>query len=154
MRLMALYLFVAALCAATAAAADVAPPLKLSAADMDRMAAAASAATVPLGQDGPTILVLRRTKSGQPEVHDGLNDFFVVRSGQATVHVGGKVTGNREVSPGEWRGGVLTGATAFDIGPGDTLWIPAGMAHQIVIPEGGALSYLAFKSGRTLPRSE
>ena len=86
----------------TAVTAEVAAPLKLSAAEMDRMVGTpsrgAAMGTLPVGERGPKVLVLRRTKSGEAEVHDSLNDLFLVRSGRATVTVGGTVTGNRQTS--------------------------------------------------------
>jgi mannose-6-phosphate isomerase-like protein (cupin superfamily) len=136
----------------TAVAAEVAPPRKLSAAELDRMVASpsrgAAMGTLPVGERGPKVLVMRRTKSGEAEVHDALNDVFLVRSGRATVTVGGTVTGNRQTSPGEWRGGTIAGASNFEVGPGDVLWIPAGVPHQIIVPDNGDFSYLAFKSAK------
>ena len=136
--------------AASAGASEVAAPFKLSTADIDRMVATsrngAAMGTVPTGAKGPRVLVLRRTQSGEPEVHDLYNDVFVVRSGRATVMIGGTVAGNRQVSSGEWRGGTITGAAPFEVAPGDVLWIPAGLPHQVILPRGADFSYLTFKS--------
>lgn len=101
-------------------------------------------AQVPTGP-GTILLAARRTADGLVEVHTKLNDEFVVQSGRAKVLVGGKVEGNRETAPGEWRGGKVTGARAYALGPGDVLWIPAGAPHQTLVPKGGSFSYLAFK---------
>ena len=100
-------------------------------------------APVPAGP-GTTMLAAHRTADGQVEVHLKLNDEFVVQSGHATVLVGGKVEGNRETAPGEWRGGAISGARSYQLGPGDVLWIPAGSPHQVT-PKGGAFRYLAIK---------
>jgi hypothetical protein len=59
---------------------------------------------------GTTMLIVRRDADGQVEIHTRLNDEFVVQAGHATVLVGGKVSGNKETAPGEWRGGVVSGA--------------------------------------------
>ncbi|MGZ6015495.1 MAG: AraC family ligand binding domain-containing protein, partial [Phenylobacterium sp.] len=101
-------------------------------------------APVPSGP-GTTMLAAHRTADGQVEVHLKLNDEFVVQSGHATVLVGGKVEGAKETAPGEWRGGKVTGAKAYQLGPGDVLWIPAGAPHQALVPKGGDFRYLAFK---------
>ena len=102
-------------------------------------------APVPTGP-GTTLLIARRDADGQVEVHTRLNDEFVVQAGHATVLVGGKVEGNRETAPGEWRGGRISGARAYALGPGDVLWIPAGAPHQTLVSKGGgAFQYLAFK---------
>jgi len=103
-------------------------------------------ATAPVATGpGTTILAAHRDADGQVEVHTKLNDEFVVLSGHATVLVGGKVEGNKETAPGEWRGGKVSGAKAYQLGPGDVLWIPAGAPHQSLVPKGGDFRYLAFK---------
>jgi mannose-6-phosphate isomerase-like protein (cupin superfamily) len=103
-------------------------------------------ATAPVAAGpGTTILAAHRDADGQVEVHTKLNDEFVVLSGHATVLVGGKVEGNKQTAPGEWRGGKITGAKAYALGPGDVLWIPAGAPHQSLVPKGGDFRYLAFK---------
>jgi mannose-6-phosphate isomerase-like protein (cupin superfamily) len=134
----------------SSALAEGTPPFKLSAADLDRMVTAPDGGPVsgklPAGEKGPLVLVLRRIKDGEAEVHDHLSDVFVVRSGRATVLIGGTVAGNRQTAPGEWRGGTITGADRFEIGPGDVLWIPAGSPHQVLVPQGGDFRYLAVKS--------
>ncbi len=101
-------------------------------------------AQAPTGP-GTTMLIAHRDADGQVEVHTRLNDEFVVQAGHATVLVGGKVEGNKETAPGEWRGGKVTGAKAHALGPGDVLWIPAGAPHQTLVPKGGDFRYLAFK---------
>jgi mannose-6-phosphate isomerase-like protein (cupin superfamily) len=90
------------------------------------------------------VLAARRLKAGEVEVHDHLNDEFVVQSGHAVVRVGGRVSGNHQTAPGEWRGGAITGGHSYQLAPGDVLWIPAGSPHQVT-PKGGAFRYLAFK---------
>lgn len=93
---------------------------------------------------GATVLAARRVKPGEVEVHERLNDEFVVQSGHAVVRVGGRVNGNRQTAPGEWRGGEMSGGHSYQMAPGDVLWIPAGAPHQVT-PKGGAFRYLAFK---------
>jgi mannose-6-phosphate isomerase-like protein (cupin superfamily) len=103
-------------------------------------------ATAPLPTGpGAIVLAARRDQDGDVEVHDHLNDELVVRSGHAVFRVGGTVAGNRQTAPGEWRGGAITGGDLYRLGPGDTLWIPAGQPHQALIGKGGSFSYLAMK---------
>jgi mannose-6-phosphate isomerase-like protein (cupin superfamily) len=134
--------------AAGAAAAQAGQGVYQSAAQIAALVAktkdGVATAPVPAGP-GTTMLAAHRTADGQVEVHLKLNDEFVVQSGHATVLVGGKVEGNRETAPGEWRGGKVTGAKAYQLGPGDTLWISAGAPHQTLVPKGGDFRYLAFK---------
>ncbi|MDE2410255.1 MAG: hypothetical protein KGM18_00615 [Sphingomonadales bacterium] len=102
-------------------------------------------ATLPTGAGGPTIMVVRRTASGEPEIHERFDDIFVVRSGRARVTVGGTITRNRMTSPGEARGGTISGGEQIEIGVGDVLWIPAGKPHQVILPDGGEVSYVVVK---------
>ena len=119
----------------------------VSAAELKAMVAkttdGVATAPVPTGPDA-TVLVARREKGGDVEVHEHLNDEFVVQSGRATVKVGGKLAGQRQTAPGEWRGGTITGSHSYQLAPGDVLWIPAGAPHQVT-PIGGPFSYLAVK---------
>ena len=134
--------------ASAATAADTAQGVYVPAAQIAALAAktkdGVATAPVPAGP-GTTMLAAHRTADGQVEVHLKLNDEFVVQSGHATVLVGGKVEGNRETAPGEWRGGKITGARSYQLGAGDVLWIPAGAPHQTLVPKGGDFRYLAFK---------
>ena len=103
-------------------------------------------ATAPLPTGpGAIVLAARRDRDGEVEVHEHLNDELVVRSGHAVFRVGGTVAGNRQIGPGEWRGGVIAGGDLYRLGPGDTLWIPAGQPHQALVGKGGSFSYLAVK---------
>jgi mannose-6-phosphate isomerase-like protein (cupin superfamily) len=101
-------------------------------------------APVPAGP-GATILMVRRDRDGEVEVHEHLNDEFVVQAGHAVVRVGGTVTGNRQTAPGEWRGGTMSDGSFYHLSPGDVLWIPAGQPHQTLVGQAGSFSYLAFK---------
>lgn len=103
-------------------------------------------ATAPLPTGpGAVVLAARRDRDGEVEVHEHLNDELVIRSGHAVFRVGGTVAGNRQTAPGEWRGGTITGGDLYRMGPGDVLWIPAGMPHQALVDKGDPLSYLAIK---------
>jgi mannose-6-phosphate isomerase-like protein (cupin superfamily) len=101
-------------------------------------------APVPTGP-GATVLMVRRDRDGEVEVHEHLNDEFVVQAGHAVVRVGGTVSGNHQTAAGEWRGGTLEGGSFYHLSPGDVLWIPAGQPHQTLVTKGGSFSYLAFK---------
>ena len=101
-------------------------------------------APVPTGP-GATVLMARRDRDGEVEVHERLNDEFVVQSGHAVVRVGGPVSGNRQTAPGEWRGGTMSDGSFYRLSPGDVLWIPAGQPHQVLVGKGAPFSYLAFK---------
>lgn len=144
-------ILLAGLSALAGAAAAQAPEdgVRVSAADLAAMVAKVGAsgavnAPVPTGP-GATVLIVRREAVGEVEVHDKVNDEFVVQSGHAQVRVGGKVTGARQTAPGEWRGGTVTGGKTYDLGPGDVLWIPAGSPHQVTARKADPFVYLAVK---------
>lgn len=131
-------------------AEDVPPPQKFTPAQLDAIGQMQplqlKLGFLPVGKNGPVVVVLQRGQSGEVEIHETINDVFVVRSGRATVLVGGSVTGNRSTGPGEWRGGTVSGAQTFTVQPGDLLWIPAGMPHQVVLQGNAKFKYLTFKS--------
>ncbi len=94
------------------------------------------------------LLMIRRDKPGEVEVHTEQNDVIVIESGQATVTMGGTVLGNREIRPTEWRGGVATGGKSYRVARGDLILIPAGIPHQVLVSKGQAVTYLAIKTAR------
>jgi mannose-6-phosphate isomerase-like protein (cupin superfamily) len=102
-------------------------------------------AVSPLPTGQAVVVMVRRDRNGEIELHMTQDDVFVAHDGYATVMIGEQVTGNRQVSPGEWRGGAMIGARSYPMAPGDVLWIPAGLPHQVVVPAHGAFNYLAFK---------
>lgn len=91
-------------------------------------------------------LVVRREKAGDVELHDQMNDVIVIQAGKATMVMGGRAEGQRQIRPGEWIGGRINGGRSYAMRPGDVLWIPAGIPHQMLITHGGSFTYLAIKS--------
>jgi ribosomal protein L16 Arg81 hydroxylase len=97
------------------------------------------------GTPGYKVLVIERTSTGDAEVHMEWNDVIVVQHGHARFLVGGQIKGNHETSPGEWRGGEMTGAKEYSLAEGDLLLIPGGLPHKAIVTE-GAFTYLAIKT--------
>lgn len=91
-------------------------------------------------------LLLRRAVSGAPELHVRVNDFFVVLSGAGEIEVGGRVTGEKTVAPGEKRGEKLVGGVRYRVGPGDVLLVPANHWLQVLIAKGQVLRALIIKT--------
>ena len=139
---------IAGLLATTGAARAADAPHHVQAAQLQAMVKTTKdgviTAPVPTGP-GATVLMVRRDRDGDVEVHEHLNDEFVVQGGHAVVRVGGTVSGNHQTAPGEWRGGTITDGSFYHLSPGDVLWIPAGQPHQTLVAKGGSFSYLAFK---------
>jgi len=98
-----------------------------------------------------TILIARRDKSGEVEVHGVVDDILIAETGHATVVVGGHVTGNRETAANEWRGGEQSGGKAYDVGPGDLVLIPAGSPHTVTVPADASFTYLMVKTPAQYP---
>lgn len=90
-------------------------------------------------------LQIRRARSGVPEVHDRWTDVTVVQAGRASLLSGGRVSGSHVETPGEHRGGTITGGNSRPVGPGDLMIIPAGIPHQYIIAPGDSLRYLTVK---------
>ena len=106
--------------------------------------------SVPTGPGG-IVVFAHRTRTGEAEIHMNLNDEIIVESGRGTMLVGGRVDNGREVSSGEWRGGTLTGGRGYALAAGDTLWIPAGTPHRLVLTDGGDIRYFAVKFRAEMP---
>ncbi|HNP34803.1 MAG TPA: hypothetical protein PKK10_03015 [Woeseiaceae bacterium] len=100
---------------------------------------------LPTGTSGPVVVAVRRETSGEVEIHEHFHDIFVAQSGRASVLLGGDVEGQHETSPGEWLGGTMVGSQTYKFEAGDVIWIPAGVPHRMLIPDGGTFIYLAFK---------
>lgn len=90
-------------------------------------------------------LQIRRHRSGMPEVHDRWTDVTVVQAGRGTLLSGGRVSGSHVETPGEHRGGTITGGTSRPVGAGDLMIIPAGVPHQYMLAAGDSLRYLTVK---------
>ena len=92
--------------------------------------------------------IVQRTVSGKVETHDFWTDYMVIVEGNATITIGGKVTGNAKNpngQAGEWLGDSSTGGKVYDLVPGAMIIIPKGVPHWMQLPPGGHLHYIAFK---------
>jgi len=140
-------------CASTAAiaqqGADAAPGVRrlsgpvLNAAVRD-LKDGAAVYLVPTGGKA-IVLLARRDRDGEVEVHGTRHDEMIVREGEAILRVGTDVRGGRILPDGEGRGGTLSGARDFPLSAGDVVWIPAGTPHQVIVPAGQVFTYLTVK---------
>ncbi|MDB4882834.1 MAG: hypothetical protein JWL95_1600, partial [Gemmatimonadetes bacterium] len=90
--------------------------------------------TLQIGRfEGLTNGLTTRDSAGVHERHEGFTDIFVVQKGSARLLYGGTVEGQRETTPGEWRGGTIRGGTQSELRPGDVVVIPAGIPHQMLL---------------------
>ena len=120
------------------------------AAALDRLAAhlAASAVTGESFEKRPGMEVVesRRVRDGSVEVHDAWMDVTYVQAGRATLLTDGHVTGAMTLTtPGEHRGGQISGGTPQVLGAGDVVVVPAGVPHQFRVAAGDSIRYLTVK---------
>ena len=92
-----------------------------------------------------SVLLVRRTRPGQAEVHTALTDVWYVIDGSGTLVTGGNAVAAKTIAPGELRGSGVSGGIARHIGKGDIVDIPAGVPHWVSKVDGKELVYLTVK---------
>jgi mannose-6-phosphate isomerase-like protein (cupin superfamily) len=106
-----------------------------------------SAIAKQMNSDTSTVIwSIKRQQSGEVELHRSWNDVIIAKEGTATVLVGDKVEGNRLFKPNEWLGGKIIGGHEYTLKPGDVLFIPAGLGHQMTLPAKQSFTYLVIKT--------
>lgn len=95
-----------------------------------------------------TCIALRRTASGEAELHEEWDDVMMVQAGSGTLLVGGELQGARTSAPGELRGGEIRGGSRQPLAVGDMMLVPAGTPHQVELAPGGSITYLVVKVRR------
>jgi mannose-6-phosphate isomerase-like protein (cupin superfamily) len=86
-----------------------------------------------------------RSKSGGGELHQNFADFFTILDGHATLITGGEVVDPKTTAPGELRGTSVKDGTRQELTAGDEVHIPAGMPHQMLVPNGATVTYFVVK---------
>jgi mannose-6-phosphate isomerase-like protein (cupin superfamily) len=90
-------------------------------------------------------MVALRHKDGGGEIHENFADFFFVVQGSATLLTGGTLENPKTEKPGEIRGSSLQNGTSTSLSQGDFVHIPAGLPHQLLIPQGSTFIYYVIK---------
>jgi mannose-6-phosphate isomerase-like protein (cupin superfamily) len=141
--------FGAALVASAAMAQTSAHPIYVASKALDAMVAKTkdglASAKLPTASPDHIMMIAHRTADGEVEVHTRLADEIVVRSGHARIKIGGKVSGQRQTAPNEFRGGTITGGEVFDLSAGDAIYVPVGQPHQVLVKKGEQITYIAAK---------
>src|SRR5437016_12118714 len=127
---MRIVILIALVCLARLRAADPAQPLFWSAAQQkgfDKQAESKLNAERHLGTERllDSAFVAFRNGPGEAEIHVKQADLLLIRSGEGTVLVGGKIVDGKPTGADEIRGRAIEGATKYPITAGDTLYIPA-----------------------------
>ena len=86
-----------------------------------------------------------RNRNGGGELHENYADLFYILDGRATVVTGGDLADRKTTAPGEVRGSAVNGGSHQDVKAGDVVHIPAGMPHQMLVPEGSTITYFVVK---------
>lgn len=87
-----------------------------------------------------------RDKDGQAEIHADWADHIFVQEGEARIATGGTAVGAVVTAPGEQRGTSIKGGTVMTMKPGDYFFVPPGTPHQMLVPAGGRIKFIAFKT--------
>ncbi|MDE3187213.1 MAG: hypothetical protein KGM96_06780 [Acidobacteriota bacterium] len=90
-----------------------------------------------------------RDRTGGAEEHQNFADIFYILDGRATLLTGGEVVDSKTGTPGEIRGTSVKGGSAQELRTGDVVHIPAGMPHQMLLPQGGTITYFVVKVQET-----
>jgi mannose-6-phosphate isomerase-like protein (cupin superfamily) len=92
------------------------------------------------------LMETRREKNGQAEIHADWSDHILVQDGEARLVTGGSAVGAVVTAPGEQRGTSIRGGASVPMKPGDYFFVPAGTPHQMLVPPGGHIRFIAFKT--------
>jgi mannose-6-phosphate isomerase-like protein (cupin superfamily) len=113
---------------------------------LEASARAKGAASVKLNEyPNHYTMIALRNKNGSAEVHEKYADIFVILRGKATLVSGGSVVDPKTVGPGEITGTQVKDGSETAVHEGDVLHIPAGLPHQLLLPEKGELVYFVIK---------
>jgi mannose-6-phosphate isomerase-like protein (cupin superfamily) len=90
-------------------------------------------------------MLAHREANGQPELHETQADVFFVRSGSATLIVGGTLLDAETTAPHEKRNGKIQSGTRQKSSTGDIVRIPANMPHQLDLDGAQEFTYFVIK---------
>ncbi len=92
-----------------------------------------------------SVMVIRRQKTGQVELHQTQTDIMIVESGSGELRTGGTMPDAKTTAPNELRSDEMMGGTSRRVGPGDVIHIPANVSHQVVLKSGETIAYVTIK---------
>ena len=86
-----------------------------------------------------------RTTSGGAEIHAHYDDLMIVEQGSATLITGGTIANAKTNGDGETTGPGIEGGVSQELKPGDVVIVPAGVPHQLIVPQGVTYASLVAK---------
>jgi mannose-6-phosphate isomerase-like protein (cupin superfamily) len=90
-------------------------------------------------------MLAHREKTGSSELHEKVNDIFVIVDGDCSLLTGGKIANPKTTATNEIRGTGIQGGTSRKMGVGDIVHISAGVPHQVVLAPGHHITYFVVK---------
>ena len=69
----------------------------------------------------------------------------MVRKGEGSLIIGGKVVDGKTTAPNEIRGSGIDGGETHPLKAGDVVHIPPRTPHQVVLKKGQSIDYVALK---------
>jgi len=90
-------------------------------------------------------MLAHREADGQVELHETQADVFFVKSGTATLLVGGTLHNAETTTPHEKRNGTIEGGVRQKLSAGDVVRIPANMPHQLLLDGSKEFTYFVVK---------
>jgi mannose-6-phosphate isomerase-like protein (cupin superfamily) len=90
-------------------------------------------------------MLAHRERTGSSEVHEKVNDVFVIVDGDCSLLTGGKMVNPKTTATNEIRGSGIQGGTSRKLGVGDIVHISAGVPHQVVLAPGHHITYFVVK---------
>ena len=137
-------------CLVSLQAADPSQPMFWSASqqkDFDKTAFSKLNAERHLGTERmlDSAFVAYRNGNGEAEIHVKQADLLLIRSGEGTVLVGGKIVEGKPTGTDEIRGQSIEGGTKYPIAAGDILYIPANTVHQFQVEPGKSFTAMVIK---------
>jgi mannose-6-phosphate isomerase-like protein (cupin superfamily) len=90
--------------------------------------------------------IAHREANGPGESHAGNDDYFLVRSGEATLVTGGSIVNARQTAPGEIRGDSIEGGERRKLTAGDIVHVSAGVPHQLLVESGKGFTYFIVRA--------
>ena len=91
------------------------------------------------------VLLAHRQGDGQAEWHENQVDVIFVRSGSATLILGGTMANSETVAPHEKRSATIEGGTREKLSAGDVVRIPARTPHQLLLDGSREFTYFVVK---------
>jgi mannose-6-phosphate isomerase-like protein (cupin superfamily) len=96
--------------------------------------------------DGHRLRMLYRDRDGYPEQHDNEVDVVIVRSGEGTLVVGGRIIDLKAGDgTGEFIGTGIEGGEKYPLEAGDLVHIPPKTPHRFLVREGTHITYVIVK---------